>query len=307
MVSVADGSDMMGSLRNPAGWNNVYGMRPSWGRVPSEPEGDMFLHQLSTAGPMARSPEDLAALLDTMSGTDPRLPLSSPSESTANALDGDVKGLRVGWLGDWGGAFPYAAGIAEESRKALRSLEEIGCDVSEAAPPFDADTIWQSWISLRSFAVAGGLSTLYDTPESRAVLKPTAQWEVENGRTLTGAAIQRASEQRSDWFRVAAALFGHCDVLVLPSAQIWPFDVNEVYPTEIAGQKMDSYHRWMQVTTPASLIGLPVVNVPAGFGADGLPLGLQLIGARGTDAMLLRLASRYHEATDWPNRRPPAL
>ena len=95
--------------------------------------------------------------------------------------------------------------------------------------------------------------------------------------------------------------------MVLPSAQVWPFDVNDVHPTDVAGRKMDTYHRWMQVVTPASLIGLPVVNVPAGFGDNGLPLGLQLIGARGTDARLLRLAARYHEATDWPNRHPPTF
>ncbi|KZY02997.1 MULTISPECIES: amidase [unclassified Sulfitobacter] len=307
MLSVADGSDMMGSLRNPAGWNNVYGMRPSWGRVPSEPEGDMFLHQLSTMGPMARSPEDLAELLDTMSGYEPRLPLSARSEATVPHLEGDVKGLRLGWLGDWGGAFPYAPGIDAHSRAALRSFEEIGCEVFDAPPPFEAEAIWNSWITLRSFAVAAGLSALYDVPERRKALKPAAQWEVERGRTLTGPQIQRASEQRSDWFRRAHDLFTTCDVVVLPSAQVWPFDVNDVHPTEVAGRKMDTYHRWMQVVTPASLIGLPVVNVPAGFGDNGLPLGLQLIGARGTDARLLRLAARYHEATDWPNRRPPTL
>lgn len=307
MLSVADGSDMMGSLRNPAGWNNVYGMRPSWGRVPSEPEGDMFLHQLSTMGPMARSPEDLAGLLDTMSGYEPRLPLSVRSEATVPHLEGGVKGLRLGWLGDWGGAFPYAPGIDDQSRAALRSFEEIGCEVFDAPPPFEAKAIWDSWITLRSFAVAAGLSALYEVPERRKALKPAARWEVERGRKLTGPQIQRASEQRSDWFRRAHDLFTTCDVVVLPSAQVWPFDVNDVHPTEVAGRKMDTYHRWMQVVTPASLIGLPVVNVPAGFGDNGLPLGLQLIGARGTDARLLRLAARYHEATDWPNRRPPAL
>ncbi|NOR32829.1 MAG: amidase, partial [Sulfitobacter sp.] len=114
-----------------------------------------------------------------------------------------------------------------------------------------------------------------------------------------------ASEVRSAWFRAAAGLFETVDVLVLPSAQLWPFAVGDVHPTEIAGQRMDTYHRWMQVVVPAGLIGLPVVNVPAGFGKDGLPGGLQLIGRQGSDAELLRLAQQWHEATHWPQTRRP--
>jgi amidase len=126
MLSVADGSDMMGSLRNPAGWNNVYGMRPTWGTVPSEPAGDMFMHQLATSGPMARTPGDLAALLDTMTGADPRQPLSTSGAKTLAGIDTAPKGLRIGWLGDWDGAFPYEAGIAEISQAALVQMGELG-------------------------------------------------------------------------------------------------------------------------------------------------------------------------------------
>jgi amidase len=113
LVSVADGSDMMGSLRNPAGWNNVYGMRPSWGLVPSELRGDGYLHQLATNGPMARSPGDLAAFLDTLSGPDNRQPFGMPPSRALAALDEPAKQWRIGWLGDWGGAWPFETGILE--------------------------------------------------------------------------------------------------------------------------------------------------------------------------------------------------
>ncbi|WP_176249968.1 amidase [Sulfitobacter sp. HGT1] len=307
MVSVADGSDMMGSLRNPAGWNNVYGMRPSWGTVPGEPEGDMFLHQLATSGPMARSPRDLAALLDTMTGADPRQPFGISPAATLPQIDGQGPQVRIGWLGDWGGAFPYAEGIAALSEAALGQFADLGHVVSDIAAPFNAEKMWEAWITLRSFAVASGLGAIFENEAKRGHLKEAAQWEIRRGLEMTAMQVQRASVIRSDWYRRAAALFDTVDVLVLPSAQLWPFAVEEVHPVEIAGRSMDTYHRWMQVVVPAGLIGLPVVNVPAGFGENGLPGGLQLIGRHGSDAMLLRVAQHWHEATRWPQKRPPAL
>jgi amidase len=307
MLSVADGSDMMGSLRNPAGWNNVYGMRPSWGTVPGDPVGEMFLHQLSTSGPMARSPRDLAALLDVMTGADPRHPFGLSPADTLPQLSQTLPAQRIGWLGDWGGTLPYDPGILELSETALKEMTTLGHEVSQQAAPFDADAIWDSWITLRSFSVATSLGPIYNNPDTRSALKEAAQWEVKRGLAMDAMTLQRASEIRSDWFRCVAEMFQTVDVLVLPSAQVWPFDVGMVHPTEIAGVAMDTYHRWMQVVVPAGLIGLPVVNIPAGFGANGLPAGLQLIGPRGSDARLLQLAQQWHAATQWPQTRPPAI
>ena len=307
ILSIADGSDMMGSLRNPAGWNNVYGLRPTWGTVPSDPVGDMFLHQMSTSGPMARSPSDLAALLDVMTGADARQPLSTEGAKTLAGIDRAPKGLRIGWLGDWDGAFPYADGIMEISQAAMVQMEGLGHKVETLPAPYDADAIWKAWIDLRSFAVAGGLGVLHADPAKREYLKPAAVWEIERGLAMSAMDVQRASLTRSDWFRRTTRLFESMDVLVLPSAQIWPFDVDWAYPEAIAGKAMDTYHRWMQVVVPAGLIGLPVVNVPIGFGADGLPAGVQLIGPRGSDGALLQLAQQWHSATSWPQKQPPKL
>ena len=304
MLTVADGSDMMGSLRNPAGWNNVYGMRPTWGTVPSEPVGDVFLHQLSTSGPMARCPADLAALLDTMTGADVGQPMSKSPDPTLPLLSAPATRQRIGYLGDWGGAFPLEKGIAELSIAAMEQMAGLGHHVTEIAAPFDAERLWESWITLRSFAVAGGNHALYADREKRQLLKPAAIWEIERGIAMSAMEVHHASMARSDWLRAVNALFEQVDVLVLPSAQCWPFDVNMVHPTEIAGVTMDTYHRWMQVVIPAGLIGLPVVNIPAGFGGNGLPGGLQLIGRHGSDGQLLQLAQNWHAATDWPQARP---
>ena len=303
MLALADGSDMMGSLRNPAAWNNVYGFRPSWGRVPGEPVGDSFLHSLATLGPMAREPADLAILLDVMSGPDPRLPHGVPAAPVAPLVPADLRGQRIGWLGDWGGAYPMERGILEQAGKAVAVLADLGAEVEDLPPPFDAEALWQSWTTLRSFAVAGSLSPLM---AQRDRLRDVAIWEIERGQALSAMAVHRASVARSDWFRAAAALFDRYDALVLPATQVWPFDVTLDWPKEIAGRSMDSYHRWMEVVVPVSLLGAPAVALPAGFGPQGLPAGVQVFARRGADAALLALAAAYHEATRWPERHPAA-
>ncbi len=297
MVSLADGSDMMGSLRNPAGWCNVYGMRPSWGTVPGAIKGDAFLHQISTNGPMARSPDDLTLLLEVMAGPDPRQPHGCALEPARGA------GQRIGWLGDWGGALPYEPGILALCKAALGAF--IGAEVDALEAPFSRDALWQSWTDLRSWAVGASLAPMLADEAMRARLKPEAIWEAEHGAALSAMQVHRASVTRSEWFTTAAALFDRYDVLAMPTAQVWPFAHDQAWPREIDGVEMDSYHRWMECVVPASLIGLPVVAVPAGFGEAGLPMGLQLIGRRGADRDLLALAQRYHEATGWPQARPP--
>ncbi|MFS4582894.1 amidase [Phaeobacter sp. C3_T13_0] len=303
MVALADGSDMMGSLRNPAGWCNVYGFRPSWGRVPNEPRGDVFLHTLSTNGPMARSPEDLALLLNVMSGADPRQPLSTTAAlNEPVSLQPAIGPMRIGWLADWGGSYPMEPGILDTCEAALDVLRELGHQVELLTPPFAAERIWQSWTTLRSFAVSAGLRVFL---EQKQQLKDSAQWELERGLALTGREIQAASDLRSDWQRVAARLFTQYDALVLPTAQCWPFEIDLDHPGVINGTDMDCYHRWMEVVAPVSLLGLPCLAAPAGFGENGLPMGLQIFAAHGQDQDLLALGQAYHTVTRWPERRPP--
>lgn len=305
MLPVADGSDMMGSLRNPAGWNNVYGMRPSWGRVPDEAEGETFLHPLATNGPMARNPRDLAALLDVQSGPNPARPFTLPKEPFLDRIEAPVGGRRVAWLADWGGAYPMQAGVLETCESALKHFETLGVSVEAPAAPFDAGRLWQAWLDLRAFANASRMAVLYANPDWRRQLKATMLWEIEIGRALSIEAVQAASLARSQWYARAAALFETYDALILPTAQVWPFPIGLEYPTEIEGRPMDTYHRWMEVVIPASLLGLPAVAVPAGFGPQGLPMGLQVIGRHGDDLGLLQLAQAWHEAVPYAARRPP--
>ncbi|MFT3973597.1 MAG: amidase [Amaricoccus sp.] len=306
LLPVADGSDMMGSLRNPAGWNNVFGFRPSIGRVPSGPTPEVFLQQLSTDGPMGRSVADLAALFATQAGHDPRAPLSLDGDGStcAGPLEGAVRGTRIGWLGDLGGHLAMDPGVLETCEAALAVFEAMGCVVEPVRVDFDLDALWTAWTTLRSFLVAGSLGPLYDAPATREALKPEAVWEIERGRAFGASAVFRASTLRSAWYRAVLALHARWDVLALPTAQLFPFDALERWPGEVGGRVMDSYHRWMEVVVPASMAGTPTLAVPAGFGPGGLPMGLQLMGPPRADLAVLRLGHAYDLAQAWTRRMP---
>ena len=309
MLPVADGSDMMGSLRNPAAYNGVFGFRPSIGRVPSGPAPELFYQQLACEGPMGRTVTDLAMLLSVQAGHDPRAPLSLDEDPSqfAEPLKRDVKGTRIGWLGDFGGYLPMEAGVMEVCGAALEVLSDIGCAVEEAVPGFALERAWRAWLVLRGFIVTGALGPLYANPRHRATMKPEAVWEVENGLALTAADVWQASTERSAFYQALRVLFERYDFLVLPSAQVFPFDAARHWPEAIGERRMDTYHRWMEVVVPASLAGLPAISVPAGFGEAGLPMGLQIIGPPRGDLSVLRIAYAYDEATQWRGKRRPAL
>jgi amidase len=307
LVPVADGSDMMGSLRNPGAFNNVFGLRPSYGRVPAGPVPEVYLRQLSTDGPMARTVTDLALLLSTLAGADARDPLSLPEDPArfAAPLQRDVAGTRVGWLGDLGGYLQFESGILALCRAALGSLTDLGCVVEDVLPAFDYDRLWRAWCVLRHWLVCGRLHDLYKDPAKRRSIKTEALWEIENGLGLKALDVYEASKIRSAWYQVLLRLFETYDYLVLPSAQVFPFDAAVHWPKEIAGRKMDTYHRWMEVVVPGSLSGLPILNVPVGFGANGLPMGMQIIGPPRADLAVLQLGHAYEQATQWVSKRPP--
>jgi amidase len=298
---------MMGSLRNPAAFCNVYGFRPTWGLVPADAERDTYLSTLSTEGPMARTVEDLARFLLVMAGENPEVPFPRVVPDVLSGLHRGVQGLRIGWLADWGGAYPTEPGILSACEAGLQVLEGLGAVVEPLPPPFPAEKLWHAWVTLRAMLNAGGKRALADDPAKRALTKPETLWEIEQGLGLSAEAVHAASVIRSRWHAHAARLFDRFDAVVLPSAQVWPFPADWRWPEAIAGHQMDTYHRWMEVVIPASLIGLPALSVPVGFGPQGLPMGMQIIGRSGDDAGVLAIGQAWHRATEWPQRQPPAL
>jgi amidase len=310
MVPVADGSDMGGSLRNPAAWSNVVGFRPSRGRVPAVPADDVFYQQLATDGPIGRTVEDVARLLSTMSGWDDRAPLSlTDLLADADGADpiGRAAGKRVGWLGSIWPDLPLEPGIAPLCEAALRRLEEMGCSVEPCSLAFSREQNWSTWLQLRQFLVAGRLARYYADPRTRALMKPEAIWEVEQSHSLTAAQLFQSSVARTSLYQAFCKLFTRFDYLVAPTAQVFPFDAAVHWPREVAGVRMDTYHRWMEVVTPFTLAGLPVASMPVGFNAAGLPMGMQIVGPARADASVLAVARAYEHACGWTRRRPQAI
>jgi len=309
MVPVADGSDFAGSLRNPAGWNNVFGFRPSTGRVPFGPTHEVFMQSIGYEGPMARGVADLAMLLSTMAGFDDRAPLSLTDDPRqfAAPLQRDLTGTRIGWIGDMGG-IPMEPGILDLCLAGLRRLEAAGCVIQPAALNVDRSALWDSFVTLRQGFLAGSLIDAYRDPANRGKFKPEAVWEIEAGLRLSAIDLYAASVQRSSVYQAYRTAFETYDFLALPTAQVFPFDADLHWPRTVAGTAMDSYHRWMEIVAGPSLAGCPVAAVPAGFGPGGLPCGIQLVGRFQHDRAVLQLAYAYQQvARDILSVLPPAL
>ncbi len=311
MVPVSDGSDMGGSLRNPAAWNNVVGMRPSRGRVPAVPAEDVFFQQLGTEGPMARCVDDVARLLSTMSGWDDRAPLSLadrlPDPQAQDPID-CAHGKRIGWLGPIWPDLPLEPGILPLCEAALRTLQGLGCQVEPCTLDFPRERNWTTWLRLRQLLTGGKLAPLYADAHKRALLKPEAVWEIEQSHSLTAAQLYQASVSRTALYQAFRKLFERYDYVIAPTAQVFPFDAALTWPRSIAGTAMDTYHRWMEIVTPFTLAGLPVVSMPVGFNQQGLPMGMQIAGPTRADSSVLALARAYEAATGWTRRRsPPAI
>ncbi len=306
LLPVADGSDFMGSLRNPASWNNVYGLRPSQGLVPFWPRGDAWIAQMGIEGPMARTLPDLARLLQTQAGYDPRVPLSV--NANANYLEAlqhplQLSGqtnrpLRIGWLGDLNGYLAVEPGITAVCQAALARAEQahpnlLRCE--QATANFSPDSVWQTWLTWRALLVASRLSPLLANENHRAQMKPEAIWECDSANGMSAEQVIQASAQRTQFYDRMLALFEQYDCLALPACQCWPFLIDGRWPKQIAGRSMDTYHRWMECVIYATMAGLPAMSVPAGFGgSDGvMPMGIQLIGKPRGDAQLMQIASLF--------------
>lgn len=304
MLCVADGSDMMGSLRNPAGWNNIYSLRPTAG-IMGEDKVDCnpLPYPISTVGPMARTPTDLALLLETM---------TNGAFQALSFKEIHVKGMCIGWLGAWSGAYAMEPGIQSLCRSALDKFRDAGVAIDDVFEPlFDAFKLWESWTTIRSKIISTIAIDEYGEASflgTNTKVKKELVWEVLRGLDLSDARVAEAASIANEWSECVVCVLEKYDALALPTAQVWPFDSEMEWPKSIDGSiEMDTYHRWMEVVVPATLGGLPVVTIPAGFGDNGLSMGVQLVGARGSDEKLLSLAQAYHEITDWPSKRPPLL
>ena len=300
MAPLADGSDMGGSLRIPASFCNVVGLRPSPGLVPIHPQDDGW-QTLAVEGPMARSVADLALLLSVIAGPDNRSPLTGDVSLDIDALSAgpDVHGLRIGWSTDLGGLAmePSARGIIDSH---VTTFETLGCIVTDEPPPLeDAEEIFHA---LRALQFELSYGEYLDN--HRDQLKDSIIWNIEQGRALSGPDVARVYRLRTRlWIRMLEYFERH-DYLVTTTVQTPPFDINTEWPKVIDGHKMHSYIDWMRSCCWISATGLPAISVPAGFAGDGLPVGLQIVGPPRSEPGLLGVAAAFEHATGFAKTVP---
>jgi amidase len=248
-------------------------------------------------------------LLSIQAGYDARAPLSMGGDGAMfrEGLERDFRGARIAWCGDFNGYLPFEPGVLDVCNSALKAFEAIGCIVETAQPDYSIDAVWRAWLKLRAWQSGGELLAFYNDPETRKLLKPEAVYEIERGLELTAFDITEASVVRSEWYRAVQRFFGKYDFFIAPTAQLFPFDVNSHWPKEIAGKPMDTYHAWMKVVVPITMSGCPALAVPAGFGDEGLPMGIQIVGPTHSELSCLQLANSYDLATGWTSKHIPAL
>ena len=299
MVPIADGSDMGGSLRNPAAVCNVVGFRPSPGRVPSE-SGSWS--PLSVLGPMARSVADVALFLSAMAGPDPRSPLSIQEDGARfrASLDRSFKGVRVAWWRELGG-IPFEPEVRRVVDANRGVFEDLGCTVEEAEPDFTG--VDEAFPVIRYASNHQRFATL--VAERPEWVKDTIKFEVARAERLTGAEVGRALARQAQMHEQSREFFERYDYFILPVTQVAPFDVTVPYPTHISGTAMGTYIDWMRSCWYVTFMANPAISVPGGFTAGGLPVGVQIVGKHRDDWSVLQLAHAFEQATNYGMRRPP--
>ena len=288
MVPLADGSDMGGSLRNPASFCGVVGLRPSLGRVPQWPQANQW-ESTSVGGPLARNVGDLALLLSVLAGPDPRAPLAlgDPGIVFAPPVTGELAGLRVAVSPDLGGALEVDTEVAGIVAESAAVLANAGASLSAAHPVLaEADDTFRTLRAWHFQAAYGAL--LAEHPDG---LKPSLADNIRAGEHLTGADVARAYAQRTALSERMREFFGDHDLLVLPTSQVPPFPADQEYPTEINGRAMDDYLDWMRACYLITVTGCPAISVPFGQTSTGLPVGVQLVAPHGADRFLLEVAA----------------
>jgi len=303
MVSLADGSDLGGSLRNPASFCNVVGLRPSAGRVPDWPALSAWF-PLSVLGPMARTVADVALMMTAIAGPEPRSPISieQPGALFARPLERDWSGVRIAWSRDLGG-LPVDVQVTEVMESHRRVFEELGCIVEEADPDLsDADEIFQVMRAWKFELSHGELLKTH-----REQMKDTVVWNIEQGAMLTGPQLAAAERKRTRLFHRMREFMDNYHFLIAPVVQVLPFDVNQPYVTEINGEALETYIDWMKSCYWISVSGQPALSVPCGFSANGLPVGMQIVGRYHDDFGVLQVGHAFEQATGYWKRRPTFL
>jgi amidase len=294
MVPLADGSDMGGSLRNPASFCGVVGLRPSLGRVPEWPTPS-YWDTVSTGGPMARDVADLALLLSVVAGPDPRTPLALGDPGVGFAppvAPARLAGLRVAVSVDLGGLIEVDHEVADVVRATAELASDAGAEVTEVHP--DLSLAEPAFRTLRAWQFHARFADLLAVnPDA---IKASLADNIRAGAPLTGSDVARAFEQRTEVMVRTRELLASYDVLLMPVSQVPPFPADQEYPAEINGREQETYLDWMRSAYLVTMTGSPALSLPAGRTRDGLPVGVQLVAAHAADRRLMEVAAAFEQA-----------
>ena len=303
MLPLADGTDIGGSLRNPANFCNVVGFRTAPGRVPVYP-AQVAWSPLSVQGPMARTVQDVALFLSVLAGPDHRVPISiaEPGSTFARPLGRDFKGVRMAWNRTFGG-LPVDPRVTAAIDAQRPTFEALGAIVEDGTPDFsDADEIFKTWRAWNFALRYGELLQTY-----RHLMKDTLIWNIEAGESITGPQLARIATQRTTLYHRVREFMETYEFMICPVSQVPPFDVRQPYITEINGVPMETYIDWMRSCYFVTVTGLPAISVPCGFTPEGLPVGVQIVGRHQDEFGVLQLAYTFQEATQYWQHRPPLV
>jgi aspartyl-tRNA(Asn)/glutamyl-tRNA(Gln) amidotransferase subunit A len=298
LAPLAVGTDGGGSIRIPASFAGIFGHKPSYGRIPIYPASAAW--SLSHIGPMTRTVADAALVMQVCTGPDERDPYSLPRDGVdyVRAIRGGVKGLRVAYAEDLGNLIAVDPEVRQAAARAARAFRELGCRVEVVAPrwPSPADC----WFEI----FCGGIATrLLPYRDRKDDIEPGLLAIIGATAANAPSRFVQAWFDRLAWWQHPRAFFERYDLLLTPTVACPPFALGLDHPGEIAGKTVASYG-WLPYTYPFNLTGQPAASVPCGFTRDGLPIGLQIVGRRFDDALVLRAAAAFERARPWANARP---
>jgi len=308
LVPCSDGSDMMGSCRNPAAFTNLYGYRPTPGIIPElrEKSDVRKMPIFSTTGVISRTPKDLCYYMNCVAGKDQ----NDESSIETNYSFLEINNLKIteifqiGWLNDLCEKYDFENGILSMCHKALKDISQIDKNIRVEINNDDLSTelLWKNWTTIRSKIIYDDLSESFGDKIEQ--LSEPAKWEYKNGININNDMLRESLIWVENAQTLTSKLFNQYDLLAVPSAQVFPFNKELFSPESISGNKVDTYHRWMEITVFASLFQLPSISIPVGLNKNNLPMGMQLIAPYNEDAKLLSFAMLYESVFNHCQSKP---
>ena len=306
LIPFADGTDQMGSCRNPAAYSNIYGFRPTPGVIASaRSDNQKNIPILTTPGFLSRTPDDMTIILDSVTGKHILDPYSLELKSNFQNFeikDSEIKNIKIGWLSDINGNYKFENEILEICEKKLSELNKQNIKIDFLKSDINTDELWDSWLTFRSRSIFMDIGSMSIKDINEMTFQ--AIWEYNRGKDIIDNDIDIALEKRNKSINYINQIFKDYDFLALPSAQVFPFKKELNYPEKINDFNLDTYHRWIEVFILSSLLELPTITVPVGFNKNKLPMGMQIIGKKNDDLKVLAFAKKYEQMFNYSKIKP---